>query len=224
MKRHWKAKAFVCVSVLALFVAGCENSENPASDPEKTEPAPELHGVWRTQWSEDEVQFFHVGAAGGNLPETMMRMELVTHKKTGELVTHDQLMVVIPGGTDEKPILSAAAMDRDSFAKIQTEGWNPEAAGDYFLNTYRLDDEKLFVRGVDREEKRRLIETGEMDGRIMEPEGRFTWVRIRLTTPTEKLAEFLASPDADALFDEEEHLFERVDAIERMSNKETREF
>ncbi len=214
MERLWTAKVLVCVSALVLFAAGCENSENPASDPEDTDAAPELHGVWRTQWSEDEVQFFHVGAAGGNLPETMMRMELVTHRKTGELVTHDQLMVVIPGGTDEQPILSAAAMDRDSFARLQTEGWDPEAAGDYFLYTYRLDEEGLFVRGVDREAKRRLIETGEMDGRIMEPEGRFTWVRIRLTAPTEKLEEFLVSPDAEALFDEEEHLFEQVGGIE----------
>jgi len=141
-------------------------------------------------------------------------VELVTHKRNGELAVHDQLMVVIPGGTAERPILSAAAVDRNSFAEMQKEGWNPEAAGDYFLYVYRMDGEKLFLRGIDRGEKRRIIEAGETEGKIMEPEGRFTWTRIRLTAPTDKLAEFLSSPAAESLFDKEEHPLMRVDRIE----------
>ena len=211
MKQYFKAISVMCFFLaVILYAFGCENSENPASDPEEVEPVPELMGVWRAQWSDDEVQFYHVGEAGGNLPESMLRVELVTHKKNGELKTHDQLMIVIPGDTGDKPILGAAAVDREVFTAMQKEGWNAEEVGDYFLFTYRLEGENLFLRGVDHNEKRRVIEKGIIEGEVTEREAPHRGMRARLTARTEELAEFLASPDADKFFAEREFLLERL--------------
>ncbi len=215
MKKYINPIAIAVLSALALFASGCEDSENPASDPQEAEPVTQLHGVWRTEVNGGDIQFYHVGTAGGNLPESMLRVELITHKENDELETHNQLMIFIPGAVDDRPVLSGAAIDRESFAAMYNDGWDPERVGDYFLFTYRLDGGELFLRGIDHGEKRRLIEDGEIEGEIAAREGRFAWTSAKFTVPTETLAEFLASPAADSLFAEREQLFRRLDGIER---------
>lgn len=59
--------------VVCLLVAGCDDSTNPLSNPDKSSPDEQLIGTWR-QKNETNPSYYHVGRLGGEAPEGVMRV------------------------------------------------------------------------------------------------------------------------------------------------------
>ena len=60
---------FIVLACLPLAFTACAVSKNPLSDPKEAKPDPRLIGVWRLKGSDI---YYHVGRAGGKLPEGMI--------------------------------------------------------------------------------------------------------------------------------------------------------
>lgn len=52
------------VAVAFLLFAGCDDSKNPLSDPQKSKPDTRLTGVWRLRGDGGEVTYYHIGTMG----------------------------------------------------------------------------------------------------------------------------------------------------------------
>ena len=80
-------------TIAFLLFVGCDDSKSPLSDPQNSKADARLVGVWRLRGEGGEATYYHIGALGGNLPSSLMRLVSVTHSKTGELQPPGEMLV-----------------------------------------------------------------------------------------------------------------------------------
>ena len=103
--------------ICLLLAAGCDDSKNPLSDPVKSTPDKQLIGVWRHQ-EDGSTTYYLVGSLGGKSLESVMRVVIVTHEKSGELQKPEQAGL-FPTVIDGTSYLNLARAKQEQLAKIQ---------------------------------------------------------------------------------------------------------
>lgn len=191
--------------VCLLLAAGCEDSKNPLSDPVKASPDKHLMGVWRHQ-DDGSTTYYLVGDLGGKTPESVMRVVIVTHEKSGRL-QEPQQAVLFPTVIDGDNYLNLAPAKQEQLAKIQERGWQPDLLDAYFILKYRFEDGVLLVWPMDNEAKKKAVEGGEIKGGVKKTNGGGEFMKF--TDTTHNLAQFVAA-SKDELFAKEPLRFERV--------------
>ena len=197
----------VFVSLLlgaCLLIAGCDDSTVPLSDPSKASLDKQLVGLWKHD-HQNGVTYYHVGRLGGNAPEGVMRVVIVSHQNDGELQQPSQL-IAFRSDIDGKSYLNLAGATQEQLTSIQQSGWQADMLDSYILVKYRVEDDGLLLWATNKDAKKKAIQDGKIKGEIKEGDG---GTRIRFTDTTENLAKFVAAA-GDGLFVDEPLRFERV--------------
>jgi hypothetical protein len=194
------ARPAVLLALLGL--TACVDTNHPVADPQTARPDEALSGLWCEESDDGDVTYYHFGLAGGKLPKGIMAVQPVVHKKDGELEVADP-MLCFAARLGEKRYLSVAPTSHADLKTLREKGWKPGAAAGYFLVAYSIDDGKLVLRTVDADAKRKMIESGKIEG---DTTGQFP----KITASTEKLAQWLATPEAEGLFSEDTETLRRV--------------
>lgn len=202
-RRHFSS--LTSVAVAFLLFAGCDDSKNPLSDPQKSKPDTRLTGVWRLRGDGGEVTYYHIGTMGDKVPASLMRVMLVTHSKNGELHPPGE-MLLFPTTLGAKTYLNLAEANEQQFKLLEEEGWNPKTVGAYLLPKYRVEKNTLLVWPVDWDAKKAAIQAGKVKGVV---EKRDSGDKVMFTDTTENLARFIAEA-GDSLFAKEPLRLERV--------------
>ncbi|NLX99147.1 MAG: hypothetical protein GXY83_23665 [Rhodopirellula sp.] len=91
--------------------------EQAFSDPAKVSPDRQMIGVWRHQ-DDGSTTYDLVGSLGGKSLESVMRVVIVTHEKSGELQKPEQAGL-FPTVIDGTSYLNLARAKQEQLAKIQ---------------------------------------------------------------------------------------------------------
>jgi hypothetical protein len=203
-----KIRLFLSMAVVCLFLSGCDDSKNPLSDPQKSKPDSRLAGVWRVRDTEGDVTYYHIGAVGDKLPRSLMRAIGVTHKKNGRIEPAGEFLI-FPTPLGRNTYLNLAGGDQQHIKLLEEKGWNPEAAGGFFLLKYAVEGDALTVWPMDADAKRRAIEIGKIKGLIEKQQYVDT---IRFTDTTENVARFVAGA-GDGLFSKDAKKVLRLERV-----------
>jgi hypothetical protein len=196
-----KSRILLLLAV-CLLAAGCDDSKNPLSDPQKSKPDTRLAGVWRERDKNGDVIYYHVGTIGGKLPRSVMGVVQVKHLSGGDIQPPGWLLI-FPAAVGDKTYLNMTDGDQE---QIEKKGW--KSVKSYFLLKYKVEGDKLVVWRMDAEAKKQAIKAGKIKGLIEEEDG----ARVVFTDSTENVARFVAQA-GDGLWDTKEPLrLERVDA------------
>ena len=193
--------SFVSLVVLGA-IAGCDDSQNPLSDPQKAKADAKLLGTWRYQDHDGNVSYYHIGHAGENLPEGVLRVVAATHHADGKLTSGEHMLFASTvGGSTYLNITDGKA---GQVQALEENGWDATQIDGYFLYKYELKADTLCVQGIDRDAKRRAIEGKRLKGTV-EPgdDG-----KVKFTDSTENLARFVA--EAKDLFAKDVERLQRV--------------
>jgi len=193
----------IVMAAAALFLAGCDDSNSPLSDPEKSKADERLAGVWRHQDRHGNVTYYHIGAVGDKLPGGVMGVVTVTHTQGGKIQRPGQILV-FPTTIAGKSYLNVTGGEEKHFKKIADEGWG--SVGGYILLKYQVEKDALVVWPMDRQAKEQAIKAGKIPGQI-DKEGPIK--KTRFTGTTEELARLVAD-EGDALFSTKAVRMERV--------------
>lgn len=191
----------VAMALVCLLLSSCEDSKNPLSDPEKAAPDAEFVGVWRSA-NDGSADYYHVAAAGGKLPAGVLRMISVSHAKNGVLARPGE-MLAFSTILGEDRYLNVASIDDKELDQFEKAGWKPELVKGYFIIKYQVQGDTLKLWTMERDARRKAIESGKIKGTIDKK-------TVLFTDTTENLAALLASPDGISLFDKEASTCERV--------------
>jgi len=187
-----------------LLIAGCDDSTVPLSDPSKASLDKQLVGLWRHD-HQNGVTYYHVGRLGGNAPDGVMRVVVVSHQNGGELQQPSQL-IAFRSDIGKKSYLNVAGVSQEQLTSIRENGWQADMLNSYILVKYRIEDDGLLLWAMDKEAKKKAIQDGKIKDEIKEGDG---GTRIRFTDTTENLAKFVAAA-GDGLFAAEPLRFKRV--------------
>lgn len=188
---------------ICLFLAGCDDSTAPLSEPAKARPDNRLTGVWQ-KTDGGTTTYYLVGQLGGKAPEAVMRVVSVTRFEDGRLGEPDQFLL-FPTDLGGKSYLNLGLVTHEQLAAIQETGWKPDLVASYFLLKYRVEGDAVLTWVMKPEAKQKAIEAGQIKGEIKEDNGK----RIRFTDTTEKVAQFVGDK-GDTLFMDTPLRFERV--------------
>lgn len=190
----------VFVSLLlgaCLLIAGCDDSTVPLSDASKASLDKQLVGLWKHD-HQNGVTYYHVGRLGGNAPDGVMRVVVVSHQNGGELQQPSQLLA-FRSDIDGKSYLNLAGGTQEQVKSIQESGWQADMLNSFILVKYRVEDDGLLLWATNKDAKKTAIQDGKIKGEIKEGDG---GTRVRFTDTTENLAKFVAAA-SDGLFADE---------------------
>jgi hypothetical protein len=191
------------VGLCMLGMTSCIDSENPLSDPGKAKPATELSGVWRVK-QDDGTRYYHVGLAGEKFPGGLLRMKIIDHSKNGELGVDENTFFVFTTALGDRHFVNVTLLEPDQLAEVAKTGWKPEMFKGYWIYEYKLDGDKLRLLGMDWDQKKSLIESKKLAGIVKNDQ-------VSFNVSSEKLAKFVASPEAAKLFQPQgDEVLERV--------------
>ena len=199
MKAHILLSVVVIAAAL-LAVTGCDNSTSPLSDPQKAKPDRRLAGVWRElDKKSGSMVYYHIGRAGGKLPDGVMRVIMVGPRNDGVLESPGEWLL-FPTTLGGSGYVNLRLLEPRDLRLLEEEGWKPEAAASYIILKYRIDGEKLLLWNMDEAAKRRAIAAGKIKG-IAEKKKKYL-TRVAFTDTTENVARLVAG-EGDALFSKE---------------------
>ncbi len=187
---------------VCLLLSSCIDTKNPLSDPEKAKADPQLAGVWRRTDAMGDMQYRHVGQAGGQLPPGIMRIVFADHDKDGHL-GRPHVMLAFPTTIAENHYLNILTINDENLEQLQNNGWQAGLADGYCLLKYRVEGDSLLLWQIDQDVKRRFIEAGKIKGTIDKKS-------VFFTDTTAKLNSLLASPEGAGLFKKEPVRYQRV--------------
>jgi hypothetical protein len=188
-----------------LLSAGCDDSKNPLSDPQKSKPDARLTGVWRLRDKEGDVTYYHIGSVGDKLPPSVMRVLGVRHEKNGNVRPGGDLLI-FPTTLGTDTYLNVIGVDDQQIGLLEKKGWNPQIAG-FFLLKYQVEGDTLLIRLMDGDAKKKAIEGGKVKGVVEKPNNGPG--KVEFTDTSENVARFVASA-GDSLFSKDVLRLERV--------------
>jgi hypothetical protein len=206
MKALRRCSLFALAGV-CLLMASCVDSKEPISDPQKAKVDPALSGVWRITDTNGNVVYYHIGRAGGKLPEGFLRTITASHEKNGALSGPGKLFA-FSSEIGKSRFINLPIVAGENFDKLEHSGWDAKLAEGYFLAKYEVQGDTLTVWGFDKNAKRQAIEAGKIKGTIEKTKD--GGERIYFTDTSENIAALLASPDGEKLFAKEPLRYKRV--------------
>lgn len=190
---------FLILGLLCFAFTSCVDSDNPLSDPKQSTVDAGLLGVWRVRDKGDTV-YYHVGLAGKQFPDGMLRVKSIHHEKNGDLLRPDNDdMLVFATTLGNNHYLNITSLDAKQIKSMGDSKWEPSMADGYFIYKYEINGDKLTVAGMDSDEKEKAIKAGNIKG-VVEKGDMQDGKGVRITDTTENLAKFIASADQDKLF------------------------
>jgi hypothetical protein len=203
MKLRW-----LVIPAVLLFLAGCEDSKNPLSDPTTSKPDERLIGVW---W--DGSEYYHIGHAGKRFPKGVLRVVAVAQSE-GDVEPPAEYLA-FPTVLDDKTYLNVVSVEKQ-VKRLDSEGWKTEAVECYTIFKYQLDGDKLVVWMIDAKAMEQAIKSGKIKGVIEKDLPKFTDI-------TENVARFVAEA-GDGLWDNEAPMrFERLETAKKQMIDGSRE-
>jgi hypothetical protein len=180
---------------------GCVESKTPVSDPEKAKVDQRLLGVWRTKGEDGSVTYYHIGLAGGKLPNGILRAWTITHRKDGTLET-------IMGGIMSSFLFSSevgksqflnvvAVSGIPEVLKMERSGWKSKVVESYYIAKYQIEGDTLTLESPNYKVLQKAIQIGKIKGHIQEND--IDDVAV-LTDTSEDLARFLTDSENAKLF------------------------
>ena len=189
---------------VCLFFTGCVDSKNPLSDPQKSTADARLTGVWRLKDSNGDVTYYHIGGAGEKLPQGMMRVVTVTHRKQSGNIDRDGDLLIFPTTLGANTYLNIIDNPKQ-IELLEEKGWDAKIASFVFAK-YQVEGDTLKVRLTDEDAKTKAIRDGKIKGEVETGHGPTT---SHFTDTTENVARFVTSA-GDSLFSEGTNRLERV--------------
>ena len=202
--KHSRPLVLPLTVAVCLLLASCEDSNSPLSDPEKATPEAKLSGIWRGRAKNGDVTYYHVGRAGGKLPEGVMRVVGLTHSKDGKLRRPALEMLAFSTRIDDNSYLNVTILSSEQAASLSKSGWRAGAVKVYWIIKYQLQGDTLVLQFMDRDAKRQAIEAGKIKGIV---EGH----KAVITETTEGFRRFIAAGDGKDLFSKKVVKLERVE-------------
>jgi hypothetical protein len=189
-----------------LLWAGCD-SKSPLSEPSQSKPDPRLAGVWRVKADDGSVTYDHVGQAGNKLPESVMLVVSVEHKKQGRL-RNPALMLMFPTVLGNTAYLNVGlGLSPEQIEQLEQNGWKTGTVELYSILKYRVEGDTLLLWQMAEDAKKQAIISGKIKGQVpgKDEKGGMSC----FTDTTENLARFVAAA-GDSLFEKEPKRLERV--------------
>lgn len=183
--------------VLCLFLASCDDSTNPLSNPQTSKADEGLVGVWRAG---NGKVYYHIRHAGEKFPKGVMRVVMVNHDEANVDPPEEYLAYSTILGN--KTYLNVV-IDEKQVKVLDAKGWKPEAVKSYTFLRYKLDGNKLTVWGIDETAKEKAIKSGKIKGVIEKDQP------ARFTDTSENVAHFIGDA-GDGLWYTKEPELERV--------------
>jgi len=203
-------KAVSCLLAVAacLPLAGCD-SKNPLSDPAQSKPDPRLAGVWRWKDPSGVVEYYHVGRAGGKLPDSVTQLIGVTHHGDGHL-TGSAVVLMFPAVLGNTAFLNVGMEgsnhQQGAVDRLKREGWTPGVLESYSIFKYRVEGDAILLWQMTAVAMKQAVTSGKIKGSLAE-QGKIGVSRF--TDTTENVARFVAAA-GDSLFEKEPKRLERV--------------
>src|SRR3990170_4764988 len=116
-----KVRPLLLVAAFSLLLTSCFDSKAPLSEPEKSKPDDRLTGVWRFRGDGGEMNYHHIGHAGENLPESLMRVVHVQHMPDGKMQSGE--LLVFPTTLGSKTYLNVAEATPSQLKLLEQKGW-----------------------------------------------------------------------------------------------------
>ena len=186
---------FLLSVVVCLCASGCDDSKNPLSDPKTSKADERLLGVWRGPNGDGEV-YYHVGHAGENFPNNVMRIMEITHTN-GEVEVPEEYLA-FPTVIGDKTYLNLVHDGNEKLVKrFDKKGWKAADVDCYTFFKYKFDGDKLVMWIIDEQAKQNGIKAGKVKG-VAEPNK-----IAKFTDTTENVARFVAEA-GDSLWDTQE--------------------
>ncbi|MEI8376584.1 MAG: hypothetical protein WCJ35_27520 [Planctomycetota bacterium] len=198
----------IVVLFACLCVAGCEDSQNPLSDPQCAKSDNRLVGLWRVLGEDGDVGYYHIGQPDEKLPSGVLRVVEVTHNRKGKLSSPEEFLA-FSTTLGDKTYLNVTDVKGHRARLIEENGWKPETVDSYIILRYQVDGNGLLVWMMDAEAKERAIETGKVNGKIAK-KGKSFDGPAKFTDTSERLARFVIDA-GDSLFVKKPLRFERVE-------------
>jgi hypothetical protein len=177
--------------VICPLFAGCYDSKNPLSDPEKSKLDPRLSGLWLLRERDRaglDARYFHIGVAGDKLPPGVMRAVEVGHNSDGTLERPVEFLM-FSTTIGSSAYLNLAVGSDEQLKALKEKGW--KGVEGYFLMKYTVEGDTLLVWKMDADAKQRAIESRKVRGEIT-PEGVLEDMNT-LTDTMENVARFVAA-------------------------------
>jgi hypothetical protein len=195
-------------AALGLLLTSCVDSKNPLSDPDKSKADARLVGVWRARGEDGDATYYHVGRVGEKLPQGVLGVTGVTHRKDGRLQRSDGEFLVFPTVIGDASYLNLSEGSEEQIKTLEEKGWKPDTVTDYIILKYRVDGDTLLIWTMDVDAKERAIKAGQIKGIVRTEKDSFTKT-VEFTDTTENVRRFVASA-GDGLFNKEPLRLERV--------------
>src|SRR5262245_40050499 len=190
-------KWIVALPGFLLCLAGCTDSEQPLSDPAKSEPDKRLIGLWRTPEGAPLTYLF-VGKTGeAGLPAGVMVSRMVSFKSEDELDPNDLLTYLI-----------STKVGDDGYASVlqypsPLREW-PKPTADspvrFTLVKYSVADGKLTALFMDEDAKAAVIKADKLKGNLTTG----FLKDVYLTDTADNIRNYLAKGGAKDLFPDKE--------------------
>lgn len=201
-----KPRAVLAVALM-FFLAGCDDSKNPLSNPKTAKPDDRLIGLWRGQGDKNGATYYHVGRAGEPFPASMLRIVEVTTDQ-GKVEPPEEYLA-FPAVVEGKSYLNVV-VDAKQVKLLDQKGWNPDLVEAYTLLKYEVNGDRCVVWLIDSDAEERAIRSGKIKGEFKQNLPMFT-------DTSENVARFVAEA-GDGLFNlAEPARFERLKIAERSS-------
>ncbi len=210
--------AFI-VACLLVSCTSCAVSTNPLSDPKEAKLDSRLIGVWREKKNGEKDRYYHVGRAGGKLPEGMIVLIGATSDPNKGLEKEDSTTFGFTTTIKESTYLNLASAKNEHFSELKEKGWKPSMIDGYLIFKYTLEKDVLKIRPLDLA----AVVTAVRDGKIKGTEAKQTPVepnvnpaanvigdalhepvRVIITDTSENLRRVLGSDDAFFVKDDDE--------------------
>lgn len=202
------------LSVTALVtLSGCSiaTSEHPLSPPTKAAIDKRIAGVWRlTDGPDNTVTYVHVGKAGDDFPDGVMRLLIVSQPTDNEtpMQFHETLGFLTK--TKDSVFLNWTAPKETDGASEETHGarrqWNPEKMEPYVILKVHFQGKEVLISKMNEEFVERAIREKRVGGAVTE---RGLGKDVSLSASTQNLFKFV-SLNAGRLFEKPAWRFVRV--------------
>lgn len=154
---------FIVLACLPLAFTACAVSKNPLSDPKEAKPDPRLIGVWRLKGSDI---YYHVGRAGGKLPEGMIVLIGATSDPNKGLEKKENTTFGFATTIKDSTYVNLAGVKNDQFRELKEKGWKPTMIDGYGIFKYTLDKDVLQIRPMDIAAVGKAVQDGKIKGTI----------------------------------------------------------
>jgi hypothetical protein len=200
--------ALLCLAVACLLYVGCDDLQNPLSDPRIAKPDDRLSGVWRYDWGKKQI-YFHVGKAGDELPDGVMRVAFVLHDTEDGTVKSPMEALLFSTTIGTNTYLNLAPIEgKEQLKLLKEKGWKEIRA--YVLLKYKLEGDTLLLWKLDSDAKYHAIKDRKIKGVVNEKEGFVGIDTNKITDTTDNVARFVAKA-GDSLFPNEAMRMKRME-------------